>query len=190
MLVPKPNEPLGGPVSFWLICQLDTMGKMTVLGNLQWNVRYNEMLVLPLPEEPMIVGVVDNLAIIITEKQQVSSSKSGKIQAKKGWVALDGYGNENGINNGSWKEEYCESRSRCTYSCLEAGNQTTGVMIDIRLSFRKLLEYARQKTVVQSETLADIASSWSGTIYSARLLYDCRRLQALRYGSRGMRFTG
>lgn len=162
----------------------------SVLGPLLWNIMYDGVFRLQLPEEAKIVGFADDIAIIVRAGhiEDVRLYANEAIKKVKSWLesvnlSLADHKTESVLISGKRRIE------RLT---LQVGNSTIvssreikylGVMIDDRLNFRTHLEYACKKATGVSNALARLMPNIGGPRQSRRKLISHVTNSILLYGA-------
>ncbi|CAD7081162.1 unnamed protein product [Hermetia illucens] len=122
----------------------------SVLGPLLWNIMYNDVLNLPLPEEATVVGYADDIALVVVAKhlEDAELYSSEAISAVKCWLESSGL---------TLAEEKTEAvlitkRRKRNYACVRVGNHIItskpaikylGVVIDRKLSYKQHVHLER-----------------------------------------------
>ena len=122
----------------------------SVLGPLLWNVMYDEILNISLPEEATIVGFADDVAIVVVAKllEEVVQLSNDTIEIVQRWLQSVG------LELAEHKTEavlISSRKKRETITLTIGGHQITskhaikylGVMIDARLSFKALMHFCQ-----------------------------------------------
>lgn len=141
----------------------------SVLGPLLWNIMYNEVLNLPLPEGVLIIGFADDIGIVTVAKHisQIEAATSAAIAQVKTWMELAK------LELAEHKTEalLITSRKKVEFMNVTVGNQVIhsthslkylGVMLDNRLNFKDHIEYVSQKASKIQGSLARILPNIGG----------------------------
>lgn len=147
----------------------------SVLGPLLWNVMYDGVLRLSLPERVKIIGFADDIALVIVAKtvDEAKTVTEGSVCVVRTWLA------SMGLTLAEQKTEavLITSRKKTEYIRLHIGGceintkdslKYLGVMIDNRLSFRQHLEYVRVKAVDTCNALCRVMPNTRGPKYLRR----------------------
>lgn len=147
----------------------------SVLGPLLWNVMYDGVLRLNLPDRAKLVGFADDIALVVVAKytQEVVSVTNSSIKLVQSWLSRMGltlaeHKTEAVLITGRKTIEHITLNvGRCeivTKKCLKY----LGVMIDNRLSFKKHLEYVETKARKTCTALCRIMPNTRGPKYLRR----------------------
>ncbi|KAE9545560.1 hypothetical protein AGLY_001103, partial [Aphis glycines] len=85
VLIRKGDKPLNEPSSYRPICLLDCLGKGSVLGPTLWNVLYDDLLRVPLPEGVEYLAFADDVVLVATAKEPYELE--GKLTTAAGKVS-------------------------------------------------------------------------------------------------------
>ena len=149
----------------------------SVLGPLLWNIMYDGVLRLRVPDGVKIVGFADDLAVVVTGKllsdvEVVGSLVVGEIMD---WL------NSRGLDLAEHKTEavLISSRKKLETATIRVGGTVIasnahikylGVMIDSRLSFKAHLDYAHERAARACHALARMMPNRRGPQQARRAL--------------------
>lgn len=149
----------------------------SVLGPLLWNVMYDEVLRLHLPERCRLIGFADDLALVVVAKQvrEVEAAANKAIQTIASWLS------DASLELAEHKTEavLITSRKKTEFMEVEVGNVTIkskasikylGVMLDNRLSYRPHIEYVSRKASKLQAALSRMLPNLGGPRGARRLL--------------------
>lgn len=124
----------------------------SVLGPILWNIMYDAVLRLPLPEEAKIIGFADDIAVVVTAKftEEITRICNEAVDIIRQWLSSVG------LHLAEHKTEavLISSRKLRETITIRVGDQEItsqsmvrylGVMIDDRLSFKQHIEYSSAK---------------------------------------------
>lgn len=147
----------------------------SVLGPLLWNVMYDGVLRLNLPDRANIIGFADDIALVIVAKtiEETKTVSESSIQVVRSWL------NSMGLALAEHKTEavLITSRKVVEYIDLQVGHceirtkeclKYLGVMIDNRLSFKQHLDYVKTKARDTCTALCRIMPNTRGPKYLRR----------------------
>lgn len=147
----------------------------SVLGPLLWNVMYDGILRLQLPEKTSIVGFADDIALVIVAKEidEAKTVSEASIQVVRAWL------NSMGLALAEHKTEavLITSRKVKEYISIHIGDcvikskdclKYLGVMIDNRLTFKHHFEYVAEKAGRTCAALSRIMPNTRGPKYLKR----------------------
>lgn len=162
----------------------------SVLGPLLWNIMYNGIFGLRLPEEANVVGFADDIAVLVQSRylDEVQLYANETIRIIEGWLTsvnlqLAEHKTEMVLISGRRKRESISIKvGAATITSTEA-IKYLGVMIDDRLNFRKHMEYACRKASAVSNALARMMPNIGGPRQSRRVLISRVANSVLLYGS-------
>ena len=162
----------------------------SVLGPLLWNVMYDGVLRLQVPDNVQIVGFADDLAVVVTGKliSDVEVAGSTAIAKIMDWLV------SRGLNLAEHKTEAVLISSR---KKMETANITVGatdiktkehikylgVVIDSRLSFKAHLDYTHEKVAKACTALARMMPNRRGPRQARRSLLQNVVRSIILYGS-------
>ena len=149
----------------------------SVLGPLLWNIMYNGVLALPVPEGTTIVGFADDLAVVVAAKhpEDVEVYATETVRAVKSWLEKAGLT----LADAKTEAVLITKRRKNNTVKVEVGGHTVvskpaikylGVIIDTKLSFREHLEYACQKAASATTALAKMLPNIGGPKHCRRLV--------------------
>lgn len=147
----------------------------SVLGPLLWNVMYDGVLRLQLPDNVRIIGFADDIALVIVAKEigEAKTVTEGSIQVVRSWLdsmglALAEHKTEAVLISSRKVKEYISIHvGDCvikTKDCLKY----LGVMIDNRLSFKHHIDYIAEKAGRTCAALSRIMPNTRGPKYLGR----------------------
>lgn len=162
----------------------------SVLGPLLWNVMYDGVLRLNLPERVKIVGFADDIALVCEAKglSEAETVTNASIQIVRSWLGTMGLSLADHkteavlISSRKIRETIRLKIGTCyveTKPCLKY----LGVMIDTRLSFRDHLEYVRDKASRTCLALSRIMPNTRGPKYLQRRLLSSVVRNVILYAS-------
>lgn len=147
----------------------------SVLGPLLWNVMYDGVLRLNLPQRANIIGFADDIALVIVAKtiDEAKTVSEGSMYVVRSWLS------SMGLSLAEHKTEavLISSRKKMEYISLNIGDceietkdslKYLGVMIDNRLSFKHHLDYVRLKAGRTCMALCRIMPNTRGPKYLRR----------------------
>ena len=149
----------------------------SVLGPLLWNIMYDGVLRLPLPQGVKIIGFADDIAVVTVAKHihEIESATNEAIEKIEDWLGTAG------LELAGHKTEavLITSRKAVEYANIRVGNQTIrskealkylGVMLDNRLRFKTHVEYSSKKASLLQAALSRILPNIGGPGYARRIL--------------------
>lgn len=162
----------------------------SVLGPLLWNIMYNDVLELDIPEEASIIGFADDIAIVVCARflDEVEMYANDTIRIIKSWLAEKGlkladHKTEAVLVSGRRKRE--EIKIKVGTACITSikSIKYLGVMIDDRLNFNAHLEYACERASNVNCALSRIMPNIGGPRQSRRILIARVTMSVLLYGA-------
>ncbi|CAD7093684.1 unnamed protein product [Hermetia illucens] len=149
----------------------------SVLGPLLWNIMYDGVLGLRVPEETTLIGFADDLAVVAIAKhpENVELYANEAIHTIKSWLRMA----KLDLADEKTEAVLITNRRKNNTVTIQVGNREVvsksvvkylGVMIDAKLSFKGHLDYAREKAANASSSLARMMPNVGGPKYSCRLL--------------------
>ena len=149
----------------------------SVLGPLLWNIMYDGVLGLRVPEETTLIGFADDLAVVAIAKhpEDVELYANEAIHTIKSWLRMA----KLDLADEKTEAVLITNRRKNNTVTIRVGNREVvsksvvkylGVMIDAKLSFKGHLDYAREKAANASSSLARMMPNVGGPKYSRRLL--------------------
>ena len=161
----------------------------SVLGPILWNIMYDELLKLKLPEGAELIAFADDVALLIVAKyleeiKFLFAEIFGRIRQ-----CLEGMG----LKLAEQKTEAVlfTGRKQMEYITLQMGNHELtslpsirylGVIIDARLNFKKQSEYASNKASIIRSTLSRLMPNVGGPKQARRVLLSSVITSVLMYG--------
>lgn len=149
----------------------------SVLGPLLWNVMYDGIFKLKVPEEVQIVGFADDVAIIVQAQilDDVQLYANEAVRTIKNWLEsvnlkLAEHKTESVLISSKRAKEILEIKVGRTNITSKEAIKYLGVIIDSRLSFKQHIEYSCQKATKVVNALARIMPNIGGPRQSRRLL--------------------
>lgn len=149
----------------------------SVLGPLLWNIMYNGVLKLTLPDSVQIVGFADDIAILVKSKHlyEVEFLANEAIATVSSWL------NSKGLQLAEHKTEAVvigkrKKKETATFTVGSHQIQSSesikylGVILDDRLTFVKHMEYAKKRASNAQVALARIMPNVGGPKTETRLL--------------------
>ncbi|XP_070141062.1 uncharacterized protein [Drosophila kikkawai] len=162
----------------------------SVLGPLLWNVMYDDILRLPLPEGCSVIGFADDIALVTVEKHlsDVSTKCSHAIDILMSWLA------DNGLSLAEQKTEavLISSRKIVEKVNFRVGSTTIessptvkylGVLIDHRLNYKCHLEYAAAKASKATAAISRMMANTRGPRQHSRRLISTVVTSTLLYAA-------
>ncbi|XP_070067110.1 uncharacterized protein [Drosophila virilis] len=162
----------------------------SVLGPLLWNVMYDGVLHLCLPEGNTIIGFADNIAVVTVAKNldEVTLRSSAAIDRIIDWLS------QNGLTLAEQNSEavLISSRKIVETTSLRVGSaiikskpaiKYLGVMIDHRLSYKQHLEYISHKAASVTTAISRILANTKGPRQRSRRLIAGVVTSTILYGS-------
>lgn len=141
----------------------------SVLGPLLWNIMYDGVLRLPLPERTTIIGFADDIAIVVVEKsiREIQATANTAIKLVNSWLE------EAGLELAAHKTEAVLISSRKIPETFritvgETAIQSSrtlkylGVIIDDRLNFKEHVKYAGERAATTQVALSRIMPNIGG----------------------------
>lgn len=149
----------------------------SVLGPLLWNIMYDGVLRLALPQGVKIFGFADDIALVTVAKHihEIETATNEAVAKIKDWLVSAG------LELADHKTEavLITSRKTIEYVNIRVGNQNIrskeaikylGVMIDNRLQFKVHVEYSSKKASLLQAALSRILPNIGGPGYPRRIL--------------------
>ncbi|XP_070067099.1 uncharacterized protein [Drosophila virilis] len=162
----------------------------SVLGPLLWNVMYDGVLHLCLPEGNTIIGFADDIAVVTVAKNldEVTLRSSAASDRIIDWLS------QNGLTLAEQKSEavLISSRKIVETTSLRVGSaiikskpaiKYLGVMIDHRLSYKQHLEYISHKAASVTTAISRILANTKGPRQRSRRLIAGVVTSTILYGS-------
>ena len=162
----------------------------SVLGPILWNIMYDGVLRLELPNGARTVGFADDLAIVVTAKHldEVEMVASESVATVRRWI------NSAGLALADHKTEVLlvSKRKQMEKATVRVGDHTVeskdeikylGVTLDSRLSFRAHVKHACEKAAKRYTGLARMLANTGGPRSSRRLLLARVITSTLLYGA-------
>lgn len=162
----------------------------SVLGPTLWNVMYDGVLRLPIPNEAQVVGFADDIAVVVVakHKEEIVEICNRTVRCIQQWLASAG------LKLAEHKTEavLITSRKRVETITLEIGAQRIvtqpairylGVMIDSRLSYKTHLGTASERASRVNTALARIMPNTRGARQGKRVLLASVVTSTLLYGA-------
>lgn len=149
----------------------------SVLGPLLWNIMYDGILRLELPEKTTIVGFADDIAIVVTAKHihEIEAAINAAVAKIKNWLVA----NELQLADHKTEAVLISSRKKVEFVSFQVGEQTIvskqaikylGVMIDNRLKFAEHIHYTSEKASRVQAALSRIMPNIGGPKFVRRLV--------------------
>ena len=162
----------------------------SVLGPLLWNVMYNKVLELNIPDEASIIGFADDIAIVIRARflDEVEMYANDTIRIIKDWLQKTGleladHKTEAVLISSRRKKESVNIKVGTADIRSKTSIKYLGVMIDERLNFKAHMEYACERAAAVNNTLSRIMPNVGGPRQSRRLLISRVTTSILMYGA-------
>lgn len=162
----------------------------SVLGPLLWNIMYDAVLRLQLPEEAKIIGFADDIAVVVTAKftEEVTRICNEAIDIVRQWLATVG------LELAEHKTEavLITSRKLKETITIRVGDQEItsqpsirylGVIIDDRLSFKQHIEYTSVKAAKINATISRLMPNLRGPGQNRRKLLASVVGSVMLYGA-------
>lgn len=162
----------------------------SVLGPLLWNIMYNDVLQVEVPERSKIVGFADDLAAVIVAKtiDEVQAIATEAVRRIRRWLQLAGlkladHKTEAVLITGRKRVEFLTFTAGDTEITSKESVKYLGVMIDNRLNFKSHIRYATEKASKIQSALSRILPNIGGPRYESRLLLSRVVSSALLYAA-------
>lgn len=149
----------------------------SVLGPLLWNIMYNGVLNVTVPERTRIVGFADDIAVVTVAKtiDEVQNATNAAIRQIRRWLQ------DSGLELADHKTEavLITGRKQIELMTITVGSteirskeslKYLGVMIDNRLNFKSHISYASEKASKVQAALSRIMPNIGGPKYEGRIL--------------------
>lgn len=162
----------------------------SVLGPSLWNIMYDGVLKLELPEGAMIVGFADDIALVVAakEKEEVAEIASEAIAKIQKWL------NNANLELAGHKTEaiLISSRKKTeTITLTIGGHEITskptikylGITLDAKLTFKQHLEAAGEKAAKTTAVLARLMPNVGGPTQNRRTLLASVSTSIMLYGA-------
>lgn len=162
----------------------------SVLGPVLWNIMYNDVLNLRLPDGATVVGFADDIAVVVTAKHidEVECIANEAVLEIRKWLYSVG------LELAEHKTEavLISSRKKIEKASIRVGNEVIqskeaikylGIMLDHRLNFKSHVKYACAKASVAHSALANMLPNIGGPRSSRRLLLASVVKSITLYGS-------
>lgn len=162
----------------------------SVLGPLLWNIMYNGIFDLQLPEEATVVGFADDIALLIRARflDEVQLYANEAISTIKKWLtamdlSLADHKTELVLISGRKKRETLSIQvGESSINSVQA-IKYLGVMVDDRLKFKNHVEYACDKAAGVTNALSRLMPNVGGPRQSQRLLISRVTNSVILYGA-------
>lgn len=149
----------------------------SVLGPLLWNIMYNGVLELTLPDNVQIVGFADDIAILVKSKHlyEVELLANEAIATISSWLSAKGLQlaehKTEAVLIGKRKKKETATFDVGSHRIQSSGSiKYLGVILDDRLTFGKHMEYAKERASKAQVALARIMPNVGGPKTETRLL--------------------
>lgn len=162
----------------------------SVLGPLLWNIMYDGLLKLPLPQEARLVAFADDVAVVIVAKylEEISNIFNEVMKIVQRWM------DKVGLELAAHKTEavlITGRKVRETITLTVGRNSITsqpyirylGILIDARLTFKDHISFATDKAAAISSALSRLMPNIGGPKQSRRLLLTTVMSSILLYGA-------
>ncbi|KAL1448331.1 hypothetical protein WDU94_014008 [Cyamophila willieti] len=166
------------------------VGQGSILGPLLWNLVYDGVLHLPLPDSVAQVAYADDLAIVVTArtKEQLQSDTNIALEIIGNWMR------EKGLELAVDKSEaiYLVGRKRCPPIRIELDNKCIdiaeklkylGMILDTKINFSKHIESVEAKASSRLKALQRIMPRIGGPRLQIRRVYHSVFLSTITYGA-------
>lgn len=160
------------------------------MGPLLWNIMYNGIFRLNIPEEAEVVGFADDVALLVTARDldEVQIYAYESIRSIGYWLNkmnlhLAEHKTEAVLISGKRKIETLSIKVGSTEFRSSQAINYLGIMIDCRLSFNKHLEYACKKATGVANAWARIMPNIGGPRQSRRILISRVTDSVILYGA-------
>lgn len=162
----------------------------SVLGPFLWNVMYDGLLDMRLPEGAKLIGYADDVAVIISQ----STAKHLEITANDALGRCDRWLRGNGLQLAAAKTEAILVTNRRVFQTpvlkirqneVQFGRslQYLGIILDDKLNFHKHAEYVRDKALKTAHTLARIMPNIHGPKDTTRRLINSTTHSQILYAA-------
>lgn len=149
----------------------------SVLGPLLWNIMYDGVFRLSLPEGVRLVGFADDVAIVSVAKhtQEIEAATNGAIARIRRWLETAGleladHKTEAVLITGRKQVETMTIQVGCERIMSRRSLKYLGVMLDDRLSFKQHIEYCSEKAARMQMALSRMLPNIGGPKQERRLL--------------------
>ena len=162
----------------------------SVLGPLLWNIMYDGVFRLRIPDEAKIVGFADDVAIVVVAKlkDEVEHLCNETIAIIQQWLS------KVGLQLAECKTEavLTTSRKKRETITIQVGNaeiiskpciKYLGIMVDARLSFKEHIEYVSDKAAIVNGALSRLMPNFGGPRQNRRRLLASVVTSILLYGA-------
>ena len=149
----------------------------SVLGPLLWNLMYNDILELSIPEEAQIIGFADDIALVVTARSKCDLELCANISVMKirKWL------NDKGLSLAEHKTEVVliTNKKKDEVLNITVGNvivsskkaiRYLGVMIDTRLSFSVHVDLVCERSLKILAALSKLMTNFGGPSHKKRIL--------------------